>query len=138
MATYVELHVENFEKTQKFYELLEFEVVWSREPERKKGYLVMRNGDNVLMFWCGNEFVYEQNFFKQYPRETPRGKGVEIVLMFQDVVAYFDRIKLAVDIVEPLKVRPWGISDFRVVDPEGFYLRLSGAYDVYDSSHAIE
>jgi len=137
MDTYVELHVEDFGRTREFYELLEFEVVWTRDPERKKGYLVMRNGDNVLMFWCGNEFVYDQAFFKRYPKETPRGKGVEIVLMIKDVAAYYERVCGVVDIAEPLEARPWGASDFRVVDPEGFYIRFSEAYDVLDSSHAV-
>ncbi len=27
--------------------------------------------------------------------------------------------------IEPLLVRPWGLTDFRVADPDGYYLRIT-------------
>lgn len=138
MATYIELHVEDFNQVKKFYELLEFEVVWMREAELKKGYLVMRNEKNILMFWCGNEFVYNQSFFSKYPKETPRGVGVEVVLMFDNITSYYERVRKLIDINQPLEKKPWGVLDFRVIDPSGFYLRFSETYNVEDIKYAIQ
>jgi lactoylglutathione lyase len=28
---------------------------------------------------------------------------------------------------EPMRERPWGSKDFRIVDPDGYYLRLTSA-----------
>jgi hypothetical protein len=28
-------------------------------------------------------------------------------------------------VVEPLRSRPWGLTDFRVTDPDDYYLRIT-------------
>jgi len=52
--------------------------------------------------------------------------GAELVLEVDDLVAERDAVfaaghPLAEDITE----RPWGLSDFRVFDPDGYYLRFT-------------
>lgn len=52
--------------------------------------------------------------------------GVELVLEVDDVVAERDRVLAAgwrMD--EDLQDRPWGLRDFRIVDPSGYYLRVT-------------
>lgn len=60
---------------------------------------------------------------------TRRGHlvGTEIVIEVDDVGAVRDRIVAGgVEPTEDLQVRPWGLTDFRVTDPDGYYLRFTG------------
>jgi lactoylglutathione lyase len=53
--------------------------------------------------------------------------GVELVLEVDDVVAERDRvIAEGWPLEEDLQDRPWGLRDFRVLDPAGYYLRITG------------
>jgi uncharacterized protein YbjT (DUF2867 family)/catechol 2,3-dioxygenase-like lactoylglutathione lyase family enzyme len=54
--------------------------------------------------------------------------GVEIVLEVADVEAELDRVRRAGwPIEEGLASQPWGQRDFRLLDPSGYYVRLTGA-----------
>ena len=126
----LELHVPDFELTKKFYSDLGFIVVWERKPEEWKGYLVMRNGDSILNFYCGNEHVYEQTYFRKFPRITKRGYGVEVVLPVDHIENIWATVskKHGNLIVEPLEKR-FDRPDFRMIDPFGYYLRFVERYD---------
>jgi lactoylglutathione lyase len=66
--------------------------------------------------------------FTQRRLAGDRGAGVEIVLEVDDVDAMQERVRAAGHpITEPLEDRPWGLRDFRIVDPDGYYLRLTTA-----------
>jgi uncharacterized protein YbjT (DUF2867 family)/predicted enzyme related to lactoylglutathione lyase len=59
------------------------------------------------------------------PRRPPT--GVEIVLEVADVEAERDRVRRAGwPIVEDIASQPWGLRDFRLLDPSGYYVRLTG------------
>lgn len=52
--------------------------------------------------------------------------GVEIVLEVDDLDAEWDHVRATgwpVD--EGLTARPWGLRDFRVLDPDGYYWRVT-------------
>lgn len=52
--------------------------------------------------------------------------GVEIVLEVGDVTAFRDRVLAAgYPLEQDLRRRPWGLTDFRVHDPAGYYLRIT-------------
>jgi len=52
--------------------------------------------------------------------------GVEIVLEVDYLHAERDRIRHAGwPIEEDIVRRPWGLQDFRVTDPDGYYLRIT-------------
>jgi lactoylglutathione lyase len=52
--------------------------------------------------------------------------GVGLVLEVDDVVAERDRVTGAGwPLVEDLQDRPWGLKDFRILDPAGYYLRIT-------------
>ncbi|MBI2545003.1 MAG: hypothetical protein HYW22_00160 [Candidatus Aenigmarchaeota archaeon] len=72
----LELHIPDFKKAKQFYRKLGFRVVWERKPEDEKGYLVMKRDNCIICFWPGNQKVYEQPYFKRFPRSTKRGYGV--------------------------------------------------------------
>lgn len=50
--------------------------------------------------------------------------GTEIVLAVDDVRAERDRVVAAgIELAEDLQEREWGLTDFRMRDPDGYYLR---------------
>ena len=52
--------------------------------------------------------------------------GVELVLEVEDVDAERARVEHAGwPLAEDLTDRPWGLRDFRVIDPDGYYLRIT-------------
>lgn len=135
----LEIHVPDFKVVKDFYNLLGFEVVWERFPEGFKGYLILKMDDNILCFWAGNKHVYEQDYFKQWPKDTKRGYGIEIVLMVDDLESYYLNLnKSKIKIFEELQLRPWGLKDFRIEDPFGYYLRITSKHNILDSKYAVK
>ena len=134
----LELHVPDFEKVKDFYGRLGFSIVWEREPEGFKGYLVMKMGSSIICFWGGNQEIFKHPYFKQFPRETKRGYGVEIVIFVDDIESYYKRVSKFTKVVEELTIQPWGDKDFRVEDPFGYYLRFSNSYNTLSSDKVIE
>lgn len=58
------------------------------------------------------------------PRRPPVGS--EIVLRVDDIQAEYDRVvRSGWPIADPLQNRPWGLTDFRIFDPAGQYLRIT-------------
>jgi len=57
-----------------------------------------------------------------------KGAGVEIVLELDDpdqVSTLYEHCRSRGWAVEPLQLRPWGLQDFRMSDPDGYYLRVT-------------
>ena len=68
----------------------------------------------------------EDHYFDRPSLAGRRGVGVEMVVEVNDVHAMYDRVQTAgYEIYEPLKEQSWGSTDFRVVDPDGYYLRIT-------------
>lgn len=52
--------------------------------------------------------------------------GTEIVIEVADITTYRDRVVDAgIELECDLGQRPWGLTDFRVLDPDGYYLRFT-------------
>jgi lactoylglutathione lyase len=52
--------------------------------------------------------------------------GVELVLEVDDIGAERDRVVAAGwPLAEDLQHRSWGLTDFRILDPDGYYLRIT-------------
>jgi len=137
-STLLELHVPDFNLVKEFYRKLGFEVVWERSPEKFKGYLVLKMNENILCFWAGNDSVYEHPYFMRYGNNTKRGYGVEVVIMVENVEQCYEEVKDRVKVVEELMMRPWGLKDFRVEDPFGYYLRITERHNILDPSNAVK
>lgn len=98
----------------------------------------MEMDGTVLCFWGGNEAIFDQPYFKRFPNETPRGYGVELVIMVDSVEGYYEKVKDTANVVEPLVKQPWGLQDFRAADPFGYYLRFTSKHDILDESNAVK
>ena len=55
-----------------------------------------------------------------------RGLVVEVVIEVDDVDGCHERVAaFGHPILEPLRKRPWGLRDFGISDPDGYYLRVT-------------
>jgi len=121
----VELHVPDFEIVRRFYGALGFVV--EREERGDDGYLVLRKGSARIAFWPGSPKVAGHHYFAGFPADTPRGYGVEVVVAVHDLDALYARAQIAGCVVRDLGRRPWGLRDFRIADPFGYYIRFTEA-----------
>jgi len=128
----IELHVPNFQLAEEFYGHLGFKIVWEVEPEGQKGYIVMKREKSYLCFFCGNGEVYDHSYFKKFPKYSKRGYGVEISIPVQNIDKYYQEAYPFIkdNVVEPLEMKPWGKREFRVEDPNGFYVKFTDPVDL--------
>lgn len=122
MSLRMELFVRDVETSIGFYRaVLGFTLV-RRDP----GYASIRNGDVILGLGPIDKLPEREGYFTRERLAHDRSAGVEIVLEVDDVVAYRRRVGRAGSSVEDeLRRREWGLTDFRLVDPDGYYLRVT-------------
>ena len=122
----MELFVEDLDVSVAFYrDVLGFQVV-----RRADDYVSLRRG--AAVFGVGPvaklpERADGPGFTRQRLR-TGKGAGVEIVLEVDGVAelsALHEHCRAHATVVEELRQRPWGLQDFRLVDPDGYYLRVT-------------
>ena len=53
--------------------------------------------------------------------------GVELVLEVDDVVAEHEHVRARWSLDAPLTLAPWGLWDFRLLDPSGYYWRITSS-----------
>jgi len=118
-----ELFVRDQERSVRFYEqALGFEVDSMGRPPAD-AYVQMVNG-NVRIGLGSVASLADDHYFRASLDGRP-GTGVEIVFEVEDLLAYERRARSADAVFEPLQQRPWGRRDFRVVDPDGYYIRVT-------------
>lgn len=135
----IELHVPDLEIVKDFYSKLGFKITMDdRLNDRELGYLTMTRenkiGNTMLNFYGGDDRVYNQSFFKQFPKDTKRGYAIEITITTGDIEEIYEKAtkELRDNIVRKLKEledhgHKW--KDFRMVDPFGFYIRFTELID---------
>jgi predicted enzyme related to lactoylglutathione lyase len=122
MRLRMELFVEDLDRAIAFYrDALGFALL-----RRDNGYASVRRGDVTLGLGPIAKLPDVGGYFTRPRLRANRGLGVEIVLEVADVAAEEARVRAAgYSVVEPLRDRPWGLADFRLTDPDGYYLRIT-------------
>ena len=122
MSLRLELFVSDLQKSVEFYtRVLGFERL-----EGQADYVPVRSGS--VVFGLGPaENLSKRHYFNPELQTARRGLGAEIVLEVDDVQAFFAKVKASgyKQIVSPLRAQSWGLTDFRVADPDGYYLRIT-------------
>lgn len=131
----LELFVEDLERSVAWY----VDVLGFRRVRGDGEYVSLRRGDVVLGLGPVAKLPPEDPSRGQAPdrpaghtqervRRGP-GAGVEIVLELDDVAdveAAAERVATQRwPLAAPLTDQPWGLRDFRVLDPDGYYLRIT-------------
>ena len=119
----LELFVDDMEASIAFYtRVLAFELA-RHEPG---DYASLRLGGVVLGVGPVAKLPEEGGYFGRDIATLRRGLGVEIVIEVDDVDGWRGRVAASGHpIFEPLRDRPWGLRDFRISDPDGYYLRVT-------------
>lgn len=135
----IELHVPDLDVIKDFYSKLGFEIgIDDKINEKELGYLTMirkdKLGETMLNFYGGDNRIYNQSFFKQFPKDTKRGYATGITITTGDIEELYKKVSknLKDNIVRELKEledheHKW--KDFRVVDPFGFYIKFTELID---------
>ena len=111
----VELFPGDVELTTEFYERLGFQVTDRRT--RPPRYASMRMGSVRIGVCQANPID---------PARRAHPVMTELVVEVDDVVALRDQIvDKGITLAEDLRHRDWGLVDFRVTDPDGYYLRFT-------------
>jgi lactoylglutathione lyase len=117
----VELFVSDIERSLAFYRTLGFGVL-----KRYEDWILLRRGDIKLSLQGDAHAVQGPHYFTPHIGRTPRGTGVEISIQVTDVDAEHIRAKTAgLNIVKGIQDRPWKARDFRLADPDGYFLRIT-------------
>jgi lactoylglutathione lyase len=119
-----ELFVDDASRSVAFYR----DVLGFVEQQGYGNYHPMKRGSVVIGIGEQRDLA-GHHYFQPDIQGSRKGLGVEIVLDVQDVAAEYECIqKAGYAIDEQLKAQEWGLTDFRLVDPDGYYLRItSGA-----------
>ena len=135
----IELHVPDFVIAKEFYAALGFAPIMENPVSATgPGYLVLKRhdeqGDTILNFYGGNDFVYGQSYFKKFSKETKRGYAAEVTIPIARIDAFYNEVrpKIKDHIMQPVQDKKDGDTawrDFRVEDPFGFYLRFTELID---------
>ncbi|MBI4067087.1 hypothetical protein HY407_01790 [Candidatus Gottesmanbacteria bacterium] len=135
----IELHVPDLNVVKDFYSKLGFEVkVDDDVNETDLGYVTMfrrdKIGNTLLNFYGGDDRVYNQSYFKDFPKDTKRGYATEVTIPVSGIEALYKSVTtyLKQHIVRELvesKDHEYKWKDFRMEDPFGFYLRFTELLD---------
>ena len=117
----VEFFVRDIDRSIAFYRSLGFEIA-----KRYEDWILLQRGDIKLTLQSDAHVVAGPHYFTPNIAQIPRGTGVEVSIQVTDVDAEYIRAKTAgLNIVKPMQDRPWKARDFRVADPDGYFLRIT-------------
>lgn len=127
LRTEVELHVADVERSLAFYLALGFIVTRRWEDWLR----IERDGAALVLF--GDAYVRgHDHYFTPFIDRAPRGVGVELVIEVEDLEAVRSAADAAVTagagaarLAKDITTRDWKARDFRLADPDGFFLRFT-------------
>lgn len=121
MSVRFELFSNDPKKSVDFYtKILGFELTYS-----DTSYFVLKR-DMVVIGVCYASELAEDHYFRPEVLRERKGLGVEIVFEVDSIEEEYKKIQAnGLIIAEELKKQEWGLTDFRLLDPDGYYLRIT-------------
>jgi lactoylglutathione lyase len=120
MRLFVELFVQDIDRARKFYR----DVIGMKVVRNSPGYVELRSGEAQINL-CLADGLAKTHYLRD-ATDTHVGSRVEFCLEVSNLQEVFQR---AIDsgemIKSPIERKPWGRTDFRMLDPDGAYLRIT-------------
>jgi uncharacterized glyoxalase superfamily protein PhnB len=92
--------------------------------QKSDGFTELRRGAATLAL-NGLAILTPGHPARPAPKEGV-GKGVEIVLVVDDLEVVYDHVLTSGwPLSTPMTKQPWGMTDFRLIDPDGIYIRVT-------------
>jgi catechol 2,3-dioxygenase-like lactoylglutathione lyase family enzyme len=121
MELHVEFFVNDLERSRDFYtSVLGFSITRQKDD----GFTELRRGSATLAL-NSTTILKPDHPARAAPNERS-ARGVEIVLIADDLHEVYQRV-LANEwpLSTPMTDQPWGMTDFRLIDPDGCYIRVT-------------
>ncbi len=117
----VELFVNDLEASIDFYGRI---LGFTMGEQQSDGYTPMHNGPVTFAINVNSALSDDHPI---YIAESDRpGRGVEFVLRVEDLRKLYAHVQAqGWPISGKLHHQPWGLDDFRLQDPDGYYLRIT-------------
>ncbi|MDH2247098.1 MAG: hypothetical protein FH750_13520 [Pseudomonas stutzeri] len=118
MVSFWEIYVDDMLKSKVFYcDIIGLEVVREQDD-----FIVLQKNDAKIHI-CPREDMPE---YLKVQRTRSIAGGVEFCFETTDIQSiYSQALSSGYPIFEKLTDQPWGKTDFRVIDPDGAYIRVS-------------
>lgn len=117
----LELFANDLAASRDFYR----DVLGFSLEREEKNYTVVRLGDIQIGLGAAKG-LSPKHYFNPELQTQRRGLGAEIVLEVTDLDEAFKRVEAHHGkVLTGIQKRPWGARDFRIADPDGYYLRLT-------------
>ncbi|WP_240458523.1 VOC family protein [Bacillus tropicus] len=115
----VKLYVNDIEKSLLFYE----EVIGLKLYKRNM-HAVRFNHDQFSLLLASDSTLNENHYF--YDRKERKGNGFELIIVIDHIEDVYERCKEnRCTIQEDIQTYPWEMRGFKVVDPDGYFLRIT-------------
>lgn len=121
MHLHIEFFVEDLERSRDFYTaVLGFSVV----RQKADGFTELNRGAATVAI-NDQSMLHPDHPARPGPGERI-GKGAEVVLVTDSLQEVYDHVRASGwPISTPLTQQSWGLTDFRIVDPDGIYIRVT-------------
>ena len=117
----VEFFVGDVDRSIDFYRHLGFHVA-----KRYEDWVLLRRGAMKLGLQGDAHATAGPHYFTPHMGRSPRGTGVEVSVQVDDVDGLYAQVVAAgLNVVKPIQDRPWRARDFRVADPDGYFVRIT-------------
>ncbi len=100
-------------------------ILGFRELANDPGYILLKKNTLTLGLKT-DELLWHPSFGENEIEPLVRGIGIELVLEIADIDDFYSSIQETETVInEPLKKQPWGATDFRIFDPDGYLWRIT-------------
>ena len=92
--------------------------------ERK--YAATFKFENTTLLVSEGQILSDSHYFDPASLSGKKGVGCEMILQVDDIRSFYHKIVASnYPVFEELEKRPWGLTDFRLIDPDGYYIRIT-------------